>query len=266
MTSRMTGPSSDETSEPLQPGRRPALVVAALAALALAAVVVVIAAAHVTPAGHGHPASSAGQSRITVPTQPPPSASVAPAHHQRKPSVTPLAVVFLVAGLLAALAGLLIIIWLIRTTLRRRSLPRMPRLSAPDLDQPAQLVAHQVGSAVDRALAELGAGGPVDDAIIRCWLQLEAATDEAGVPRDASDTPEEAIARVFAAGRVQPGPLRTLADLYREARFSRHRMTDDDAAAARAALTSIVHDLHRGELETAPVAAQSAERTDGGAG
>lgn len=228
------------------PGRRPALVVAALAAVAVAAVVVLVAAAHVTPVGHGH----AGRAHDAVPTyvltqQPTPSVSARP-HEQRNASVTPLAVVFLLAGLLATLAGVLIIVWLIRTALRRRSLPGRVRFGDPGPEPSTLVVAQQVGSAVDRALSELAAGGPVDDAIIRCWLRLEEEAAAAGVDRNPSDTPEEAIERVFAAGRVRADQLRTLAALYREARFSRHPMSQADAERARVALSSIVDDLGAG--------------------
>jgi hypothetical protein len=249
-----------------QPGQRPRLVVAALAALAVAAVAVLVAAAHVTPLGHGNPAANpgGGQPTVVITRPPPPTASAAP-HHQRKADVTPLALVFLFAGLLATAAGLVIIFWLVRATLRRRSLPRRLRFAVPDLEPPAELVAEQVGSAVERALSELRAGGPVDDAIIRCWLQLEAVTDEAGMARDPSDTPEEAIERLFAAGRVRGESLRTLADLYREARFSRHPMTRADADAARDALTGIVAELSPRVPEPAQGGGDGAEGSHGAA-
>ena len=61
-----------------------------------------------------------------------------------------------------------------------------------------------------------------------------------------ADTPEEAVGRMLGAGGVRAEPLRRLADLYREARFSRHRMTETDVDAARAALTGILDDLRQG--------------------
>ena len=51
---------------------------------------------------------------------------------------------------------------------------------------------------------------------------------------------------MLGAGGVRAEPLRRLADLYREARFSRHRMTEADADAAREALTGILDDLRQG--------------------
>jgi hypothetical protein len=247
----MTAPA-DET-ETQVPGRRPRLVVAALAVLALAAVVVLVAAAHVTPTGHGHPAASGGGLPTLVLTQPArPSASVGAPQRHLSTGSTVLGLVLLIAGALGVLAALAIIAGLLVSSLRRRSLQRRLTFASPGPEPSAGLVAQQVGTAVDRALRELRAGGAVDDAIIRCWLQLEAVTDEAGVARNPADTPEEAIERLFAAGRVQAGPLHVLADLYREARFSRHAMTEADVAAARTALTSIVDDLNRCDPAPAP--------------
>ncbi len=233
----MTGPA----------GRRPRLVVAALFALAVAAVAVLIAASHVQPTGHSRPIDHRpGDERIPsfVLTQPPqPSAS--PTDH-RRPHVNPIFAIVLVAGLLAVLAGILLIVWVMTVALRRRRLSlHLPTRRPPPVDAAPHAVVD-LDRAVDRALVELGTGGPVDDAIIRCWMQLETAAGAAGVGPDASDTPEEAVGRMLGAGGVRAEPLRRLADLYREARFSRHRMTETDVDAARAALTGILDDLRQG--------------------
>jgi hypothetical protein len=240
--------------------QRTRLVVGALAALAIAAVVVLIAAAHVTPVGQGQVAtggtSQTGRNRLpTLAPQPSPSQTQ---QNNRKPNVAPFVVVFLIGGLAAVLAGIMIIMYLLQTALRRRALPRL-RLKSGDFAEPGPTIALRVGSALDRALSELGAGGPVDDAIIRCWVQLEDAASQAGLPRIASDTPEEAVGRMLALGGVRADPLRALADLYREARFSRHPMTAADAEAARAALTSIVDDLRTSDLEPADGASRAAQ-------
>ncbi len=247
---------TDETGAP----QRTRLVVAALAALAIAAVVVLIAAAHVAPVGHRHVAT--GGTFNTGPTALP---SIPPQHDQssaqqnnRKPSVVPFAVVFVIGGLAAILAAIMIIVFLLQTTLRRRALPKL-RLGSGDMADPDPVIALHVGSALDRALSELGAGGPVDDAIIRCWVQLEDAAGEAGLPRIASDTPEEAVGRMLAAGGVRADPLRALAALYREARFSRHPMTAADAEAAREALTGILDDLRTRDLEPADGTSNAAQ-------
>ena len=227
--------------------RRPTLVVAALFALAVAAVAVLIAASHVQPTGHSRPIDHRPGGELVpsfVLTQPPqPTASPT---RRRPPHVNPIFAIVLVAGLLAVLAGILLIVWVMTIALRRRRLSlRLPTRHPPPVDAAPKSVVD-LDRAVDRALDELGAVGPVDDAIIRCWMQLETAAGAAGLGPDASDTPEEAVGRMLVAGGVRAEPLRRLADLYREARFSRHRMTEADADAAREALTGILDDLRQG--------------------
>ena len=225
---------------------RPKLVVAALFALAVAAVAILIAAAHVQPTGHTRPPAPGAGARaiptyvLTEPVQP----SASPTD-RRNLQANPILAIVLAAGLLAVAAGILIILWALVSTVRRRRLSLILPARPPASAEPAGGSVVDLDHAVDRALDELAAGGPVDSAIIRCWLQLEAAADAAGVGRQASDTPEEAVGRLLGAGGVRAEPLRRLADLYREARFSRHRMTEADATAAHNALTDILDDLRQ---------------------
>jgi hypothetical protein len=100
----------------------------------------------------------------------------------------------------------------------------------------------RLAAAVTESLTELERW-PVREAIIACWLRLEATTDAVGLRTSASDTPEEYVRRVLAAANVRPQPLDRLAWLYREARFSRHAMSDVDRATAREALEVIQADL-----------------------
>jgi hypothetical protein len=68
----------------------------------------------------------------------------------------------------------------------------------------------------------------------------------AGVEPRQSDTPDEFVRRVLESAQVRPAPLRELAELYREARFSAHPMTETDRAAARTALRAVGADLLAG--------------------
>ncbi len=72
--------------------------------------------------------------------------------------------------------------------------------------------------------------GAPRNAIVECWLRLEAAVVEAGVHRDPADTSAELTERVLASHHVDPAALAHLAALYREARFSDHPMDEDDRA------------------------------------
>ena len=84
-------------------------------------------------------------------------------------------------------------------------------------------------AAVDGAIDELGAGSAGARLDHRVLAAARGRGRAAGVEPVPSDTAEEAIDRVFAARTVRAAPLRTLADLYREARFSRHPMGAADA-------------------------------------
>lgn len=121
----------------------------------------------------------------------------------------------------------------------RRRVPAGPVRAAPgSLGAPADRLAE----AVIDSLAELERW-PVRDAIIACWVRLEATTDAMGLHSPASDTPDDFIRRVIDAAGVRPELLDQLAWLYREARFSMHAMTDVDRANARRALEAIQADL-----------------------
>jgi hypothetical protein len=97
---------------------------------------------------------------------------------------------------------------------------------------------------VDAARVAL-AGGTPRNAIVACWMQLERDAAEAGLPRAAAETSAEYVERVVAASSVDPAPIRELAALYREARFSRHELRDDHRSRALAALDRVEAVLRR---------------------
>jgi hypothetical protein len=228
------------------PVARPsALTVAALALAALAAAVLTIAGAHIRPSGQGHvPSGGSGDGPAPTRFIQQPSASATP--KRVKPSrATDLAGLFLfVLGVLGVVIGLVVLVAVLRSVIYRRRLAKVRHRAPPHADEDAAPdLTRTLRAAVDEALDELGSGGPVADAIIACWLRLQAASSDAGIAPVASDTAEEAIERVFAVRTVRPAPLRALAELYREARFSGHRMAAADADAARAALREVLADL-----------------------
>jgi hypothetical protein len=97
---------------------------------------------------------------------------------------------------------------------------------------------------VDAARDALTGGSP-RNAIVACWMQLERDVAAAGLPREASETSAEYVERVVVASSVEPGPIRELAALYREARFSRHDLRDDHRTRALAALNRVEAALRR---------------------
>ena len=144
----------------------------------------------------------------------------------------------LAALLLAALLVVLVVAWR-----RRRHAWLLARQADPfaddeDDDAPAEL-ARAVGSG-QRALHDL------DDArtaIIRCYVAMEDSLAQAGAQREASETPDELLARARSTGLVGPGPARRLTALFYEARFSTHPMPTSRRDEASAALASLAADL-----------------------
>lgn len=102
--------------------------------------------------------------------------------------------------------------------------------------------AERLAEAVDRGIRAVERGTPAD-AVIACWVGLEDAAAAAGVARTAAETPAEFTVRVLAVDGVSATDLATLADLYREARYSSHPSTEQSRAKARAALIRLHADL-----------------------
>ncbi len=99
-------------------------------------------------------------------------------------------------------------------------------------------VASTISADADTQRAVLRRGRP-RDAIVECWLRLEAAVADAGVERRPADTSTELIERVLAGHRVDPAAIAQLAALYREARFSDHDMDEGARQAAIVALDTV---------------------------
>jgi hypothetical protein len=102
-----------------------------------------------------------------------------------------------------------------------------------------------------RASEELLAEGPPGNGVIAAWVGLEEAVRSAGVRDDRSRTSEELVTVVLRSYAVDRGSLQVLAELYREARFSRHEVTEPMRERAREALQQVQADLGRALLATA---------------
>ena len=234
--------------------RRAAVPLAAALALLLltGGFVLALLSAHVQPRGYAAPPTVRAtiEPASAVPTVLPPTARRGSDNSPSRPlhEVGNLVLgmyVAAVVGALLALGYLLLRAFANRTGRHRRGAAAATGLRGYDL-QP-ELVAQQLADAAAAGLDELAAEGPVADVIIACWQRLRAAAEQAGVPPVASDTPEQAIARVLRAGAVTEAaerPLAVLAGLYREARFSAHEMTRGDVWVARQALQAILGQLH----------------------
>lgn len=81
------------------------------------------------------------------------------------------------------------------------------------------------------------------EAVIACYVRMEAALAGAGSPRVATETPLELLARVLDSFDVPEPDVRRLTDLFTEARFSHHPVTEEMRAAARRSLAAVADAL-----------------------
>jgi hypothetical protein len=95
------------------------------------------------------------------------------------------------------------------------------------LDDIAAMMSAEAGAQREVLLV-----GEPRNAIVACWLSLEALIANAGLKPNPADTSAEFTAQVLSQFAVDPLPVGGLASLYREARFSSHVMGEDQRAAA----------------------------------
>ncbi|SCG41926.1 DUF4129 domain-containing protein [Micromonospora inositola] len=153
----------------------------------------------------------------------------------------------IVLGLSALLA-----IGYVGWTLVRGALRRTTRaIPVQRARRTAEGTAREVVAALDAGLVEL------DDrdtdprtAVIACWVRLEEAAEEAGVPRLAGDTPTDLVSRLLRGDPAAGVPAIASADVldgfahvYREARYATHTVDKRMRDQARASLRRL-----RGEL------------------
>lgn len=104
------------------------------------------------------------------------------------------------------------------------------------------LLSAQLSEAAAEQLVDIGLG-TARDAIIACWLRLHAATRQAGLVPATYETPQEFTERTLRQLHVDESAVTTLAELYREARFSAHPMSDTQRQQAADALALLAREL-----------------------
>jgi hypothetical protein len=107
-----------------------------------------------------------------------------------------------------------------------------------------------VPEAVLRGAAEgeqLLATGTPANAVIAAWMVLESSVRSAGIREDASLTSTELVTTVLRSYSVERAALDSLAELYREARFSAHPVGEDMRTRAREALQQVQTDLRQAQ-------------------
>ena len=147
--------------------------------------------------------------------------------------------------LVVAGAGFLVFV-MVRAWLAGREDRSTVADDAADLDLEALAVA--VATDASGRLVALSAGTPAEG-IIAAWAHLEATLHEAGVPLTPSRTSTEVSLDVLRRFQVDETTLRTLAALYREARWSRHPLSEDDRSRAAAAYRELDAALRAGMPE-----------------
>lgn len=165
------------------------------------------------------------------------------------PVKLPLGIILLILG---SVLGALLIGALLVTLMQwwsRRGRPGIegaPPPAPPEDEQDASALGMAVLAGRDALAGEARA------AIIGCYAAMENSLAAAGVPRLASDSPADLLARATAHGVLDGPAPRLLAALFREARFSSHAMGSRHLDQARGALDEIAAQLEaRAAAETA---------------
>ncbi|MEP6797611.1 MAG: DUF4129 domain-containing protein [Lapillicoccus sp.] len=171
-------------------------------------------------------------------------------------------VLVVLAGLALLRAG-----WRHRPHYRSRVQEEYAIVPLPDLPE-------ELTRTADARMALLLQTGDPRNAIVACWLDLEDSAAEIGLPRLVFETSAEYTTRVLKTWDLAPDAMGALAALYREARFSRHEITEahrDDAVRR----LSLLHEelwrvseeiSARRELEEAARAAQWPESDEDAGG
>ena len=92
-------------------------------------------------------------------------------------------------------------------------------------------VDEDLPEALDEGARTIGEGSP-RNAIVATWVRLERAVESERFPHKPEETPSELVERALAAYRLDGDAIRRLAELYREARFSVHPVTEEHRAEA----------------------------------
>jgi hypothetical protein len=168
---------------------------------------------------------SLGQKTGPVPTRPPPSTTWA--------NAVELAVLALVV---------LGIVWYVIVPAMRdvnwSALRLPPELAEDELEEALVTpeAAERLSEDLARMIDVLDEDADARQAVLGCWLALEAAIGRSGAARRPAESSSELTTRVLAAYDVDGQALETLHRLYRAARFSMAPVDDDARRAARAVL------------------------------
>lgn len=234
-----------------------------MSAVVLALLVVSSAAGPVGFVDVDPPGTGAGPTPFGAPTPASPPSTSLPASgasqrpfgdHPPLPPVWLITLVQSLTVLALVVGGVLLLRWLLQVVPRWRSRVQTGRAVVP----PPDLTPDALTESAEHRMAALLTGAP-RNAIVTCWIDLEGAAADVGLPRYPAETPTEFTRRVLATWPVSEEALDGLGELYREARFSRHPLTEGHRDAASAHLSRLHTDLARVGRQLAAARAAAAE-------
>jgi hypothetical protein len=163
-----------------------------------------------------------------------------------------------IIGLLALIAAITVglLVYLLIRLLSGRRFARDTTLTIEFDPLAAEL--EDLTDAVAAGTEALEYEGDAREAVIACYAAMEQAVSAGGSGRLSTDTPEEFLRRVTVANLIPEGPAARLTELFREARFSRHPISEAKRDEARDALREISDHVQARAAELAAAKAAAA--------
>lgn len=154
---------------------------------------------------------------------------------------------------LAVVAGLVLVatrfgvVPLVRSTRRRREARRrrVPERLEFEVLEPSEAVAHAMLADAEDQRRLLAEDGSPRNAVVACWDRFETQAAAAGLARAPWETSAEYTMRVLDLVDADQPAVTRLGELYREARFSTHPVTEEHRREALEALDVIHRTLLR---------------------
>lgn len=116
----------------------------------------------------------------------------------------------------------------------------------PALDEPwRSILTVELADAAGEQLSVLDHGTP-RNAIVACWMSLQAATQRAGLAEEVTETSMEFTLRAMRGLGLDASAIAVLGGLYREARFSDHEMAEEQRQYALESVRVLVNQLTAG--------------------